>query len=462
VRLANTCADRRRWRAATPKGAHVNRRGWIVTLAGAGLNLALGILYAWSIFGKQLVEPIERGGFGWTKTQATLPYTLAIACFALMMVPGGRLQDRLGPRVIASVGAVLTGVGLIVASLATPASALPAVVGFGLLAGTGFGLGYSASTPAAVKWFPPEKKGLVTGIVVGGFGLAPVYIAPLSKHLIATYGIAASFRTLGVAFLVVATLCAQLIRNPAAPANAQAKAAAGKLDATWREMLRTPAFYSLWLQYACAATAGLMIIGHMAKIVAVQSANTIQIGFVFVALLASFNAGGRVFAGIISDKIGRIVTLASVCTMQALAMFLFHGFTTIGGFVLGSAVVGFSYGACLSLFPATTADRWGTKNLGLNYGVLFTAWGVGGVAGPTLAGKIADATGSYAAAYNVAGGLLVFAVLLAMMSYVEVCVDVPAKEVTIRVGGAQRRAASLEAAALAPPSEPSLLELSVK
>src|SRR5512144_3206451 len=103
------------------------RRGWIVTLAGTGLNLALGILYAWSVFSKQLVEPVARGGFGWTKTAATLPYTIAIACFALMMIPGGRLQDRFGPRVVASAGAVLTGLGLLVASLATPSSALPAI-----------------------------------------------------------------------------------------------------------------------------------------------------------------------------------------------------------------------------------------------------------------------------------------------------------------------------------------------
>jgi MFS family permease len=438
---ARACPLEDRPQARDAQGEHVNRRGWIVTLAGAGLNLALGILYAWSVFGKQLVEPVERGGFGWTKTQATLPYTIAIACFALMMVPGGRLQDRLGPRLVASVGAVLTGLGLVVASLASPASALPAILGFGLLAGTGFGLGYAAATPAAVKWFPPEKKGLVTGIVVGGFGLAPVYIAPLSRHLIAAYGIAASFRILGLAFLVIATLFAQLVGNPPVPVNvAKAKAGAGgKVDFGWREMLRQPAFYSLYVQYACAATAGLMIIGHMAKIVAVQSGNSIQIGFVFVALLASFNAGGRVFAGIISDKIGRIVTVAIVCTMQALMMYLFEGLSTIGGFVVGSAVVGFSYGACLSLFPATAADRWGTKNLGLNYGILFTAWGVGGVLGPTLAGRIADATGSYAGAYHVSGALLLFAVLLAMLSYVEVSVDVPAKEVTFRLGGADRK-----------------------
>jgi MFS transporter, OFA family, oxalate/formate antiporter len=421
------------------------RRGWVVVLAGTGLNLALGILYAWSVFSKQLVEPVARGGFGWTKTQATLPYTIAIACFALMMVPAGRLQDRLGPRVVASLGGILTGLGLVVASLATPGSVAPALLGFGLLAGTGFGLGYAAATPAAVKWFPPAKKGLITGIVVAGFGIAPVYIAPLSKHLLATYGVAASFRFLGVAFLVVATAFAQLIRNPSQPAQAApargGAAAEPRPDQTWREMIRTPLFYMLWVQYACAATAGLMIIGHMAKIVAVQSGDTIQVGFVFVSLLAAFNAGGRIAAGVISDYIGRVVTIGIVCILQATMMFFFPSFTTVGGFVLGAAAVGFSYGACLSLFPATTADRWGTKNMGLNYGVLFTAWGVGGVVGPTLAGRIADRTGSYAGAYEVAGLLLMFAFVLAMLSYIEVSVDVAQREVRIRISGAKQRAA---------------------
>jgi MFS family permease len=408
-----------------------------------GLNLALGILYAWSVFSKQLVEPIAAGGFGWTKTEATLPYTIAIACFALMMIPAGRLQDKLGPRVVASAGGVLTGVGLVVASFATPASHWPALVGFGLMAGTGFGLGYAAATPAAVKWFPPEKKGLITGLVVAGFGIAPVYIAPLSKHLLGTYGVGGAFRILGLAFLVTATLFAQFIRNPAAPVAAKAPAAgapaaAPRVERTWREMLRTKAFYLLYAQYVCAATAGLMIIGHIAKIVAVQSGGTIKAGFVFVALLAIFNAGGRIVAGIISDIIGRVVTIALVCIISAIAMFFFSSFSTIGMFVVGSGLVGFGYGACLSLFPATAADNWGTKNMGLNYGILFTAWGVGGVLGPTLAGKIADATGSYAGAYNFAGVLLMFAAVLAMLSYVEVSVDVQNREVTLRVG---RRAA---------------------
>ncbi|MGE5893743.1 MAG: MFS transporter, partial [bacterium] len=262
----------------------MGKRGWVVTLAGMGLNLALGILYAWSIFSKQLTEAIDKGGFGWTKTQATLPYTIAIACFAAMMVPAGRLQDRLGPRIIATFGAILTGAGLVVASFGTPESIVPAIIGFGLLAGTGIGLGYASATPAAVKWFPPEKKGRITGLVVAGFGLAPVYIAPLSKHLLATYGVSNSFRILGIAFMITTTFFAQFIRNPSSPLYQPKKAEPGSriqpshADYSWREMVKAPAFYSLYIQYACAATAGLMIIGHLAKIVAVQSGNAITIG----------------------------------------------------------------------------------------------------------------------------------------------------------------------------------------
>ena len=417
-------------------------KGRLVVCAGLGLNLALGVLYAWSMFSKQLTESIQNGGFGWTRTVATLPYTIAIACFALIMIPAGRFQDRLGPRVVATAGAVLCGAGLVVAGLGRADLVWPVIVGFGVLSGTGIGLGYAAATPAAVKWFGPEKKGLITGIVVAGFGLAPVYIAPLSKSLLGSQGIGGSFRILGLVFLVVAGLSAQFITNPkpgqisrTANPKQSAKAKTPPLaDATWREMVRTPRFWSLYLQFACGATAGLMIIGHVAKIVASQSGGVIQAGFLFVALMAIFNAGGRVAAGVVSDIIGRVGAMIIVFLIQATVMFFFDQFTTTGGFLFGAALVGFNYGACLSLFPATAADYWGTKNLGLNYGILFTAWGVGGVFGPNLAGMIADSTGSYARAYQVAGGLLLFAALLGIWSHMHLSFKLADKQLVITVG----------------------------
>jgi len=395
-----------------------------------GLNLALGVLYAWSVFGKQLTETVDKGGFGWSKTEAALPYTVGIAFFAGMMVPAGRLQDKFGPRIVSTFGALLTGIGLIVASFASPGNMFPALLGFGVMAGTGIGLGYASATPAAVKWFPPAKKGLITGIVVSGFGLASVYIAPLSKFLLGAYGVNSSFLILGIAFAVITFFIAQFIKNPPAPVAASGSQKGGSsliTDHTWREMLKTKTFYLLWIEFACGAIAGLMIIGHLAKIVSVQSGNKIQIGFIFVALLAVFNAGGRLIAGMVSDYIGRLKTVLIVCISQAVIMFLFSKISTIPTFILGSAVVGFSYGACLSLFPSTCADYWGTKNLGLNYGILFTAWGVGGVFGPILAGRIADSTGSYQMAYVISAALLILAAILTFFT------RAPAKKTVLEV-----------------------------
>ncbi len=391
------------------------KKGWLVTFSGMGLNLALGVLYAWSVFGKQFTESVDKGGFGWSKTQAALPYTIAIAFFAAMMVPAGRLQDKFGPRVVATLGAILTGVGLIVSGFASSTNMVPVIIGFGMLAGTGIGLGYASATPAAVKWFPPAKKGLITGIVVSGFGLASVYIAPLSKYLLATYGVSTSFIILGIAFAVLTGIICQFITNPEKPAAGVAATGAAKsvqIDYTWRDMMKTRTFYLLWIEYVCGAMAGLMVIGHLAKIVSVQSNNVIQTGFFFVAMLAIFNAGGRLIAGVASDYIGRMKTILLVFISQTVVMLFFAKISSFTGFIIGSAIVGFSYGSCLSLFPSTTADHWGTKNLGLNYGIMFTAWGVGGVFGPILAGKVADATGAYSAAYTICAAMLIFAAIL--------------------------------------------------
>ncbi len=198
---------------------HGNTRGWVVVFAGLGINLALGVLYSWSVIAKVLSKSAAEGGWGWTAGQASLPYAVCVGVFALSMVFAGRAQDRFGPRLVASVGGALCGLGLIIASFGSESNALPITIGFGVLTGVGIGLGYASATPAAVKWFPPQRKGLITGIVVAGFALASVYIAPLTKVLLQAYGVPGSFRILGLMFLVVTVGLAQLLVEPTSRAT---------------------------------------------------------------------------------------------------------------------------------------------------------------------------------------------------------------------------------------------------
>ncbi len=383
-------------------------RGWIVVLAGTGINLAFGVLYAWSIFAGKLQDSL-----GWTKTQSSLPYTVAIIMFAVMMIPAGRLQDRFGPRIVATAGGILIGLGCILAGSLTTLPGL--VFSFGILAGSGIGLGYASTTPPAVKWFAPEKKGLITGIVVGGFGLASLYIVPLSKYLLSNYDIFTSFRMLGILFLIMTVPLAQLVKNPETPAVSSNPATAAKKthDLDFKQMVKTKEFWMLWFMFFAGATGGLMTIGGLKSIVKVSLGESAA--FQLVAFAAIANALGRPMAGSISGKLGRGKTMTLLYILQASALFLFHSLGSYVTVFAAACMIYFSYGAMLSVFPSACGDNYGTKNLGLNYGIMFSAWGVGGTVGPMIGGKIADITGSYALAFNSAAVLLIAAAVVGFM-----------------------------------------------
>jgi len=396
--------------------------GWVVALAGTGINLALGVLYSWSVISKQIPET-----WGWSEADRALPYSVACLVFALMMVPAGRLQDKIGPRWVATAGGVLVGAGLMISSLFTSVSGF--VFGFGLLAGAGIGLGYASATPPAVKWFPAKMTGLIAGIVVAGFGLASVYIAPLAQSLLNTYGVSRTLFIFGVSFLISVSLLSQLLRNPPSVLGVSKtqgpsrplgfKVSVLPLDPGERElgpaaMLRTRQFYLLWFMYMFGAGAGLMIIGKLAKICQVQA--NIQAGFVLVALLAVGNASGRILAGFLSDKIGRTRTMLLVFLFQALLMFLLKFISDWPLFIILSILLGFNYGANLSVFPSITKDWFGLKNFGVNYGLVFTAWGAGGLLLPYVSGKVFDLTGRFDAAYAIAGTLLLFSACLTFLT----------------------------------------------
>lgn len=379
-------------------------RGWIVVAAGLGINLMFGVLYTWSIFSATLSATYQ-----WSGLQASLPYTVAIAMFALVMLVGGKLQDLFGPRLVATMGGVLTGAGLVLSSVFPTLTGV--ILCFGVLTGAGIGMGYSATTPAAIKWFPPARKGLITGIVVTGFGLASLYIAPLTKALIAEYGVFATFKILGLGFGLLIVALAQFLSVPKAAAVASASASAR--DYTWREMLKTPQFYLLWLMFLAGSMTGLMLIGHLAKIATLQTG--VNMGVTLVAMIAIANALGRPVAGFVSDRIGRGRTMAILYLLQGATLLMFASFDSFATILAGSMLITFSYGAMLAVYPSAVGDFYGTRNIGFNYAILFTAWGVAGVSGPLAAGWILDRTGGYGAAFLITAVLCFFAAGLGLV-----------------------------------------------
>ena len=422
-----------------PKEA-AGEHGWRVTFAGMGINLALGILYTWSVISKSVPEE-----WGWSESDKSWPYAIACLVFCIVMVPAGRMQDRFGPRVVAAIGGVLVGIGFIAASQTS--SPLGFILGFGVLAGSGIGFGYASATPPAVKWFPSAKTGLIAGIVVSGFGLAPVYAAPVAKWLSSNYGIQNMMLILGTCFLFLITGVktvltpvwfglSQMLQSPDKGHVPEEITKVKKVPVrdrdnyTPKEMLGTVQFYMLWFMYACGAGAGLMVIAKLALIAKLQAG--VELGFILVAVLAIGNGGGRILAGIMSDKIGRKATMFICFVVQAVLILLlsqvneesllgykltgenaeFFELMTIIVMSIVSILIGANYGANLSLFPSITKDFYGLKNFGVNYGLVFTAWGFGGFVLSLVAGKMYDTYETFAVAYYGASVLLVLAAIM--------------------------------------------------
>jgi len=390
-------------------------RGWVVVFAGLGINLILGTLYAWGVIGKALAVQWQ-----WSKTHAALPFAVSTAVFAVMMVFAGRMQDKFSPRWVAASGGLLFGLGLALSSLAE--SPWIMTMTYGVLGGLGLGLAYSATTPAAVKWFPAARKGLIAGSVVGGVGIAAVIMSPLTQLLLTRTNIPQTYLILGVGAAVAIILMAMMLNNPpagykpasaTAPSGAAASAAVSGRDKDWQEMLRTRPFYLLWLMYMLGASAGLMMISNIAIIANEQAAW--EAGFVPVMILAVFNTLGRFGSGAVSDRIGRTNTMIIAFVLQALNMFLFVQYTSPFAINIGVSITGICYGALFALMPAATADFYGLKNLGVNYGLVFTSFGVAGVWGSLMGGRVRDMLGSYSMAYIICAAMLLIAAGLALI-----------------------------------------------
>jgi MFS transporter, OFA family, oxalate/formate antiporter len=408
-------------------------KAWVVVFCGTAVNLCLGILYAWSVWTKQLISVEKAGqlitegpGVGWTyltNAQAANPFSLCVLIFALLMIPGGRIQDKAGPKVGAITGGLFLALGCIIAGLTKSYTGL--IIGFGIFGGIGMGIGYAAPTPAALSWFGPHKRGLIAGLVVGGYGGAALYIAPLATYLIGAYGVASSFVILGIFFAAVVIIAgSQLAKAPpgyVAPAAvvkagaAPAKAAGTLVDWAPSEIFKAWQFYALVFMFIGTTQSGLLVIANAAPIgTKILGASA----WLLVSWGGLINALGRVGTGMYSDKIGRGNAYALNCLVSAACLFLLPSILGSNNVFLMFLAVGIAYwqyGGGLALMPAYTADFFGPKNLGMNYGLVFIGWGLGFFM-TRLAGTIKDITGSLDYAFYLSAGVLIVAVLVSWIT----------------------------------------------
>lgn len=413
----------------------VPAQAWITVFAGTAINLCLGILYAWSIWKAALVNVDKAGqamtglNEGWVylnNAQASTPFSLCVIIFALMMIPGGRIQDRISPKFGATFGGLTLAAGCILAGLMKSYTGI--ILGFGIIGGLGMGIGYAAPTPAALKWFGPHKRGLIAGIVVGGYGGAALYIGYLGSYLIKNYGITGSFVGLGTFFAVVVVIAGQLLKTPPEgykpPSLGSANVATANSTITnWEpsEVVRTWQFYALVVMFILTTQSGLLIIANAQGLMK-KAATGIPFFAANAWLLVSFggfvNAAGRVGTGFYSDKIGRLNAYCLNCAVSAICLFSLPFIISTQNLVLLFLAVGIAYwqyGGGLALMPSFTSDFFGPKNLGVNYGLVFIGWGLGFFMA-RLGGTIEDLTGSLRYAFYISGALLVAGVILAQMT----------------------------------------------
>ncbi|OPY07356.1 MAG: putative MFS-type transporter YhjX [Syntrophaceae bacterium PtaB.Bin095] len=384
---------------------------WLVVVGAMLIQVSLGAVYIYSVFKPSLSAKFP----SWSPTDLALPSQLILAFFALGVIFAGKIQDKIGPRIVASVGGVMLGTGLIIASYADTLTMF--TLAFSVIGGLGIGAAYVCPIATCVKWFP-DKRGMITGLAVAGFGAGALVFTPIAKSFIASSGIMPTFMYLGIIFLVAVVLGAQLMVVPPAgykpegwtpPAPAPGAAAAAGADFTTGEMLRTPQFYFLWITYFAGCMAGLMIIMNITNMW--QSPSMIELakgmptvtkdafktiadqGAWAVMIVAILNAAGRLVWGQVSDMIGRKMTLIIIFAYAGAIMLALKMFTSYPMFLFGVCSIGFCFGGFLGLYPAVTADYFGTKNVGANYGLMFAAYGAGGLIGPWLAPKLMNIVG---------------------------------------------------------------------
>lgn len=408
----------------------LKKKRWLILVASMLINLCIGSGYAWSVYAGPLAKYAEAAGLDWTQTAIALTFTISNLVGPIPMIIGGGLQDKFGPKWVIFGGGILFGGGLILAGFLNQVNSIVYLyICYGIITGLGMGFVYGCTIANTVKFFP-DKRGMVAGLSTGAYGFGPVIVAPLMSSLIASNDVFFTFKVMGLIFLIVILVGSFFVQTAPAgykpegwnpPAPTSAAGAVATVDKKWTQMLADPLFYLLLIMLVLGTTSGLMIVSQVSPIAQQVIKVDASTAAFIVSIVAFANMCGRILWGMVSDKIGRYPSLILMYIISAVAMFCLTmaGEGQMAIFVVCVIFAAICFGGTMGVFPALTADTFGPKNNGVNYGFMFIGFAIGGTIGPMVAAgtKVTDAAGvvSYSTAFIIAAVMSLCGILVTFL-----------------------------------------------